>query len=151
MESIHKINVEILISALTFYANKTKRNIAYQHKWLSDSQSLDFLSDSTPLVDDNGKKAGFKRRSILNPEYKCIGICSKMINDKFIKKFLGIDENCIKNEVNNKTEETKKENIINTIVLDSSKISYFKLSSFFNQIECLSLRDNFIRDISFLH
>ena len=74
-----------------------------------------------------------------------------MINDKFIKKFLGIDENCIKNEVNNKTEETKKENIINTIVLDSSKISYFKLSSFFNQIECLSLRDNFIRDISFLH
>jgi len=61
MESIHKINVEILISALTFYANKTKRNIAYQHKWLSDSQSLDFLSDSTPLVDDNGKTIGFER------------------------------------------------------------------------------------------
>ena len=36
------------------------------------------------IVDDNGKKAGFKRRSILNPEYKYIGICSKMINDKFI-------------------------------------------------------------------
>lgn len=61
MESIHKINVEILISALTFYANKTKRNIAYQHKWLSDSHTLDFLSDSTPLVDDNGKTIGFER------------------------------------------------------------------------------------------
>lgn len=61
MESIHKINVEILISALTFYANKTKRDIAYQHKWLSDSQTLDFLSDSTPLVDDNGKTIGFER------------------------------------------------------------------------------------------
>ena len=36
------------------------------------------------IVDDNGKKAGFKRRSILNPEYKYIGICSKMVNDKFI-------------------------------------------------------------------
>jgi hypothetical protein len=45
MESIHKINVEILTSALTFYANKTKRNIAYQHKWLSDSQTLDFVLD----------------------------------------------------------------------------------------------------------
>ena len=36
------------------------------------------------IVDDNGKKSGFKRGSLLNPEYKYIGICSKMINDKFI-------------------------------------------------------------------
>ena len=36
------------------------------------------------IVDDNGKKAGYKRTSILNPEYKYIGICSKVINDKFI-------------------------------------------------------------------
>ena len=36
------------------------------------------------IVDDNGKKAGFKRRSILNPEYKYIGISSKMIGNNFI-------------------------------------------------------------------
>ena len=36
------------------------------------------------IVDDNGIKSGFKRRNILNPEYKYIGLCSKMINDKFI-------------------------------------------------------------------
>ena len=36
------------------------------------------------IVDDNGKKAGYKRRSILNPEYKYIGISSKMINNNFI-------------------------------------------------------------------
>ena len=36
------------------------------------------------IVDDNGKKAGYKRRSILNPEYKYIGISSHTINNKFI-------------------------------------------------------------------
>ena len=36
------------------------------------------------VVDDNGKKAGFKRRNLLNPEYEYIGISSKKINDKFI-------------------------------------------------------------------
>ena len=74
-----------------------------------------------------------------------------MINDRFIKKFLSIDENNIKNENTKKTEETNKTNLINTMVLDSSKISYFKINSTFIQIECLSLRNNFIRDISFLH
>ena len=74
-----------------------------------------------------------------------------MINDRFIKKFLSIDENNIKNENSKKTEETNKKKIINTMVLDSSKISYFKINSAFIQIECLSLRNNFIRDISFLH
>ena len=74
-----------------------------------------------------------------------------MINDRFIKKFLSIDENNIKNENTKKTEETNQKKIINTMVLDSSKISYFKINSTFIQIECLSLRNNFIRDISFLH
>ena len=74
-----------------------------------------------------------------------------MINDRFIKKFLSIDENNIKNENSKKTEETNKQKMINTMVLDSSKISYFKINSTFIQIECLSLRNNFIRDISFLH
>ena len=74
-----------------------------------------------------------------------------MINDRFIKKFLSIEENNIKNENTKKTEETNKKKIINTMVLDSSKISYFKINSTFIQIECLSLRNNFIRDISFLH
>ena len=74
-----------------------------------------------------------------------------MINDRFIKQFLSIDENNIKNENTKKTEETNKKKIINTMVLDSSKISYFKINSTFIQIECLSLRNNFIRDISFLH
>ena len=74
-----------------------------------------------------------------------------MINDRFIKKFLSIDENNIKNENTKKTEETNQKKIINTMVLDSSKISYFKINSAFIQIECLSLRNNFIRDISFLH
>ena len=36
------------------------------------------------IVDDNGKRAGYKRRSILNPEYKYIGISSKMIGNNFI-------------------------------------------------------------------
>ena len=36
------------------------------------------------IVDDNRKKAGFKRRNLLNPEYKYIGISSKNINNNFI-------------------------------------------------------------------
>ena len=36
------------------------------------------------IVDDSGIKAGFKRRNLLNPEYKYIGIGSKMINKKFV-------------------------------------------------------------------
>ena len=34
------------------------------------------------IVDDNGKKKGYKRRNILNPEYKYIGISSKKFDDK---------------------------------------------------------------------
>ena len=36
------------------------------------------------IVDDNGKKAGFKRRNLLNPEYKYIGISSKNNNNNLI-------------------------------------------------------------------
>jgi hypothetical protein len=39
------------------------------------------------VVDDNGKKAGFKRRNILNPEYKYIGINSKFVGKTFIAYF----------------------------------------------------------------
>ena len=35
------------------------------------------------IVDDNGKKSGNKRRDILNPKYKYIGISSIMINKSF--------------------------------------------------------------------
>ena len=36
------------------------------------------------IVDDTGKKAGFKRRNLLNQDYKYIAINSKMINKKFV-------------------------------------------------------------------
>lgn len=35
------------------------------------------------IVDDNGKHSGAKRRDILNPNYKYIGLNSKMINKSF--------------------------------------------------------------------
>ena len=35
------------------------------------------------IVDDNGKKSGYKRRGILNPEYKYIGLSSIRINKSF--------------------------------------------------------------------
>ena len=35
------------------------------------------------IVDDNGKNSGAKRRDILNPNYKYIGLNSKMINKSF--------------------------------------------------------------------
>ena len=68
-----------------------------------------------------------------------------MINDKFMKKFFEIDLNNI-NEKN-----SKEEKIINTMILDTSKIYYFKTISTYKQIEFLSLRNNFIKDISFIH
>ena len=68
-----------------------------------------------------------------------------MINDKFMKKFFEIDLNDI-NE-----ESSKEEKIINTMILDTSKIYYFKTISTYKQIEFLSLRNNFIKDISFIH
>ena len=71
-----------------------------------------------------------------------------IINDKYLKHFLNIETNDIKVE-NNK--ENKKENLINTMILDSSKIFSYELSLSFNQIECLSLQNNFIRNISFVH
>ena len=71
-----------------------------------------------------------------------------IINDKYLKHFLNIETNDIKVENN---QENKKENLINTMILDSSKIFSYELSLSFNQIECLSLQNNFIRNISFVH
>ena len=53
---------------------------SYWKEIISDPETCFILM----IVDDNGKKAGFKRRNILNPQYKYIGICSKMINKNFI-------------------------------------------------------------------
>ena len=70
------------------------------------------------------------------------------INDKLMKIFFNIDMNDIKDDRN---KENKKENQINTMILDASKIFSFELSSSFNQIECLSLQNNLIRNISFIN
>ena len=70
------------------------------------------------------------------------------INDRYLQNFLNIDIHNIKEE-NNKGN--KKENLINTMILDSYKIFSFKLSNSFNQIECLSLQNNFIRGVSFIY
>ena len=53
---------------------------SYWKEIISDPETCFILM----IVDDNGKKVGFKRRNILNPQYKYIGICSKMVNKSFI-------------------------------------------------------------------
>jgi len=53
---------------------------SYWKEIISDPETCFILM----IVDDNGKKAGFKRTNILNPQYKYIGICSKMVNKSFI-------------------------------------------------------------------
>ena len=35
------------------------------------------------IVDDTGDKSGLKRKDLLNPDMKFIGICSVTINKKF--------------------------------------------------------------------
>ena len=70
------------------------------------------------------------------------------INDKFMKNFLSIEISDIKDD---KNKENKNENLINTMILDTSKIFSFELGNSFNQIECLSLQNNFIRNISFIN
>ena len=73
-----------------------------------------------------------------------------IINDKFMEIFLNIEHNDIKNNnLNNNKKKEKKD--INTLILDSCKIYYFELKVTFNQIECLSLQNNYIKNISFLH
>ena len=72
-----------------------------------------------------------------------------MINDKLIRKLLNIENKEIKKDNTNQTE-AKKQKIINTIIIDSSKINSFEFNSSYKQIECLSLRNNYIRNISFL-
>ena len=39
------------------------------------------------IVDDNGKNAGKKRNTVLNPNYKYIGISSKFIKKAFVAYF----------------------------------------------------------------
>ena len=73
-----------------------------------------------------------------------------IINDKFMEIFLNIEHNDIKNNnLNNNKKKEKKD--INTLILDSCKIYYFELKATLNQIECLSLQNNYIKNISFLH
>ena len=43
------------------------------------------------IVDDSGNKNGSKRRDILNPNFKYIGICSKMIGKSFCCYFIFSD------------------------------------------------------------
>ena len=73
-----------------------------------------------------------------------------IVNDKFMENFLKIEQNVIKNNnLNNNKKKEKKD--INTMILDSCKIYYIELKATFNQIECLSLQNNFIKNVSFLH
>ena len=68
------------------------------------------------------------------------------VNDYLMNRILN------KNNNNNSKEIEKKENNLelNTIIFNSAQIYSFEIKNSFNQIECLSLRDNFIKNISFL-
>ena len=52
---------------------------SYWRELINDPETCFILM----IVDDNGKKSGYKRRGILNPEYKYIGLSSTTINRKF--------------------------------------------------------------------
>ena len=71
------------------------------------------------------------------------------INDKFMTNYLNLEENNHNNK-NCIEKEAKEENKIKIMILDNSKIFLFRLRSIFTQIECLSLQNNFIKDITFL-
>ena len=63
--------------------NKEKKGINIKSYWkevIYDPETCFVLM----LVDDNNKNPGFKRRNLLNPKYKYIGISSIMINKKFV-------------------------------------------------------------------
>ena len=68
------------------------------------------------------------------------------VNDYLMNRILN------KNNNNNSKEIEKKENNLelNTIIFNNAQIYSFEIKNSFNQIECLSLRDNFIKNISFL-
>ena len=56
-----------------------------------------------------------------------------------------------KNNNNSKEMEKKENNLeLNTMIFNNAQIYSFEIKNSFNQIECLSLRDNFIKNISFL-
>ena len=60
--------------------------------------------------------------------------------------------NHILNNNNNNKESEKKGNnsVINTLIFNTGKIYSFEIKNIYHQIECLSLRDSFIKNISFL-
>ena len=68
------------------------------------------------------------------------------INDHLINFILN------KNNDKNKESKTKNEKplIINTLILNSANIYSFEIKNIYQQIECLSLRDSFLKNISFI-
>ena len=71
------------------------------------------------------------------------------INDKFIENYLNTERNNIKNSDLKADEKEEKEKI--KMILDSLKIYSIELKSNYNNIECLSLANNFIKDITFIY
>ena len=72
------------------------------------------------------------------------------INDHLMSYILSYKKNN-----NNKSNEIKDNNnndssLVNTIILNSAKIYSIEIKNTYQQIECLSLRDSFIKNISFL-
>ena len=68
------------------------------------------------------------------------------INDYLINYILNNN-----NDKNKNSKETKeKHSQINTIILNSASIYSFELKNIYNQIECLSLKDSFLKNISFI-
>ena len=68
------------------------------------------------------------------------------INDHLINYLLN------KNSLTDKKDKEEKEqnSCINTLILNSANIYSFEIKNIYNQIECLSLRDSFIKNIYFL-
>ena len=68
------------------------------------------------------------------------------INDHLINYILNNN-----NDKNKNSKETKENHSqINTIILNSASIYSFELKNIYNQIECLSLKDSFLKNISFI-
>ncbi len=68
------------------------------------------------------------------------------INDSLMNYILN------KNSVNKNEAKDKKENNseTNTLILNSANVYSFEIKNIYEQIECLSLRDSFIKNISFI-
>ena len=70
------------------------------------------------------------------------------INDSLLNYILK-KSNEIKTESKEKTENST-ESGINTLILNRAGIYSFEIKNYYKQIECLSLRDSFIKNISFI-